>query len=200
MTTLKVSGIKEALHAFSELPRRVGLRHLRIALSAGAGVVRDRYASIAPKKNRLLSKSIGIKVAIPDASFNKAHHGKPAYAVVGVKRRAGKFLRVNKQGKLKGYGAAQKALNAERKRLAAGKLLTPLQREIAATKTVAKQFGDGMYKTPSRYAHLAGPGREGAAVLAAAVVQTRAQAQQRIADKLAQGIETERRALAPAGA
>lgn len=196
--SVKVFGVKEAMHAFRELPRRVGLKHLRIALNAGAGVVRDRYASIAHKQSGLLSKSVGIKVKIPDASFNAQHHGKPAYAVIGPKRNAGRFMRINKQGKLKGYGAAQKALTAERKRLAS--TLTPRAREAAAAASVAKQFGGAIFKSPSRYAHLAGPNRRGAPVLASAANQTRGQAQQRIADKLAQGIETERRALAPAGA
>jgi hypothetical protein len=195
-TTIKIYGIPEALRAFGELPRRVRFKHLRIALSAGGGVVRDAYAARAHRVTGLLAKSIGVKVTIPDASFNSKHHGKPATAIVGVKRRAGRLMRLNKQNALKGFGAAQKALAAERKRLNKEGKLSPLRRESAAVKAVLKANPTAVYRNPSRYAHLAGPGRRGAEVLASAVRSSKAQALAKIEGKLRIGIETESRALA----
>lgn len=192
---IKIHGVHEALRAFDELPRRVRFRHLRIALSAGGGVIRDRYASIAHRETGLLSKSIGVKVKIPDASFNKAHHGKPAYAVIGVKRKAGRMMRLKKNG-LKGFGAAQKALVAERKRLSKEGALPPLRREFAAKKAVLRQHPDAVYRNPTRYAHLAGTGRRGDKVLDSAVRQSKSQAVVKIESKLRSGIEQEARALA----
>jgi hypothetical protein len=193
MTTIQITGVKEALHAFRELPKRVAIKHQRIALNAGAGVIRDRYASMAHRETGLLSKSIGIKVKIPDASYNKDHHGKPAYAVIGPKRKSGRFMRVNSKGNLKGYGAAQRALKAERKRLESS--LAPKQREIQAVTNVSKQFNDGKYRVPSRYAHLAGKGRRGADVLNAAARQSKDAAAAKIAQKLQTGINAEAAAL-----
>jgi hypothetical protein len=53
-----------------------------------------------------------------------------------------------------------------------------------------------VYRNPSRYAHLAGPRRKGAEVLASAVRQAKSQVGVRITEKLKQGIEQETRALA----
>lgn len=192
---IEVKGVPAALRAFDELPRRVRIKHTRIALNAGGGVIKNQYAATAHRQTGLLSKSIGVKVTIPDASFNKKHHGKPAYAVVGVKRKAGRMMRLNKKNVLKGFGAAQKELVAERKRLEKDGKLPPLQRERAAVKAVLDKNKGAVYRSPSRYAHLAGPDRKGAEVLAAAVRQTKDQAGARILEKLRQGLETEAAAL-----
>lgn len=194
-TTIHLSGVADALRAFEQLPRRVKFKHLRIALNAGAGVVRNQYASSVRKVTGLLSKSVGVKVVIPDSSYNSAHHGRPAYAVIGVKRKAGRFMRLNSKGNLKGYGAAQRALVAERKRLNAEGVLSPLQRERAASAAVSKQFSGAQYRNPSRYAHLAGPGRDGVSVLRAAAAQSMARAQARFSEKIAAGINNEANSL-----
>jgi hypothetical protein len=194
-TQIHIEGVKEAMRAFSELPRRVGFKHLRIALNAGAGVIRDRYAAMVPRETGLLSKSIGVRVKIPDASYNKDHHGKPAYAVIGPKRKSGRFMRVNSLGNLKGYGEAQRALKAERLRIQKEGKITPLQRERAAVKSVKEKYTDGMYRNPSRYAHLAGPGRKGADVLNAAARQSKDAAAAKMAQKLQTGINAEAAAL-----
>jgi hypothetical protein len=190
-TTLHITGVKEAMHAFSELPKRIGIKHVRIALNAGCGVVRNRYAAMAHRESGLLSKSIGIKVKIPDASHNAKHHGKPAYGVIGPKRNAGKIMRRNSKGNLKGYGAAQRELKFERARLAAAGTLSPLQREREARRFTQASFTDGQYRNPSRYAHLAGKNRQGAEVLNSAMRQSQGAAAARIAEKLQQGIEAE---------
>ena len=59
---------------------------MRIALNAGGGVIRDAAAALAPKETGLLKKSLKVKVRVPDASKNPAHHGKPAYAMIGPSR------------------------------------------------------------------------------------------------------------------
>lgn len=194
-TTIKVFGVPKAMRAFEELPKRIGLKHLRIALNSGGGIVKTAYASAVRRRTGLLSKSIAVKVTIPNASFNSKHHGKPATAVIGVKRKAGRFMRINKQGNLKGFGAAQKFLVAERKRLGTEGKLPPLRREQAAVKAAVQKFGDAQYISPSRYAHLAGPRRRGADVVARVVSQTKAQVVAKITEKLTQGIESERASL-----
>jgi hypothetical protein len=198
--TIRIHGVPEALRAFDQLPRRVRFKHLRIALNAGGGVIRDAYKARAHRETGLLSKSIGVKVTIPDASFNKAHHGKPATAVIGVKRKAGRMMRLNKKNALKSFGLAQRELVAERKRLTKDGKLPPLKRERAAVKAVLDKNREAVYRNPARYAHLAGPRRKGAEVLAAAVRASKSQAIARVSEKLRQGIEIEARSLAGAGA
>lgn len=201
-TRIHLEGVDAALRAFAELPRRLGLKHLRIALNAGGGIVRDRAQQIVRRDSGLLAKSLGVKVKIPDASYNAAHHGKPAYAVIGPKRRSGKFLRLTRKGTLKGFGAAQRELTAERKRLEKEGKLSPLQRERAAVAAVAKNNQDAIYRNPSRYAHLVEKGHGGPRpakaypFLSTAVSQTKSQVMQKVSDKLAAGIQQEAAALA----
>lgn len=193
-THVDVSGVQEALRALSELPKRIRLRHVRIALNAGGGVSRDRYAASVKRETGILSKSMGVKVIIPDASYNEAHHGKPAKVIIGVKRKAGRFLRRNKSGNLKGYAAANRALKANRSQQVN---VTALQREINARQLVEQTFADAKYQTPSRYAHLAGPGRRGSSVLNSSFRQSQPAALAKMTEKLKQGISTETAALGP---
>lgn len=145
----------------ARLPRRMGIKHFRIGLNAWGGVVKTEAKALVRKESKTLEKSLTVKVVIPDASYNVAHHGKPAYVLVGPGRRSGRFLRETQARKLKGYAAAQKALVAERKRLAAGKIGAPLERERSAVKTVKAQFPKAIYRNPSRYAHLVEKGHGG---------------------------------------
>lgn len=137
--------------AMRELPRRVGIRVVRVALNAWGGIVRDKAAQLARRQSGLLAKSPGVKVTIPDASYNSAHHGKPAYVLVGPKRKSGKMLR---KESLRGYGAAQRELKARRLELKKDGTLKPLEREKAAVRFVLASFKDAIYRNPSRYAHL----------------------------------------------
>src|SRR5688572_21122460 len=84
---MKVFGVNDCLAAFRELPMTVQNRGMRIGLNAAAGVIRDAAKANAPKETGLLRQSLKIKVRIPNASYNAAHHGKPAYAVIGPARR-----------------------------------------------------------------------------------------------------------------
>jgi hypothetical protein len=208
-TVVKMFGVKEALHAFRELPRRVHFKHLKIALNAGGGVIRDRAVILVRRRTGILARSLAVGTpVIPDASFNQAHHGKPAYVKIGPKTKAGRFLRLTAKGLLRGFGAAQKALMAERKRLAAGKIGKPLERERAAVRAVKAGFGGGLYISPSRYAHLLekghrrGAGRSAARAypfLSTAVNQTKMQALARVEEKLRIGLNTEAHALGQQG-
>jgi len=199
---IKLYGVREALLAFRELPRRVGFKWLRIALNAGGGIIRDRAASIVRRSTGLLAKSLGVKVTIPDSSFNSTHQGKPAYAVIGPKRKSGRLLKITAKGLLKGHGKAQSFLSAERKRLKQEGKLPPLQRERAAVKSALKQFAGSIYRSPSRYAHLIEKGTKHSKAfpfLAPAVAQTKDQVLAKVEAKLSEGIELEARALAPLG-
>jgi hypothetical protein len=109
------------------------------------------------------------------------------------------MMRLNKKNALKSFGLAQRELQAERKRLTKDGKLPPLKRERAAVKAVLDKNREAVYRNPARYAHLAGPRRKGAEVLAAAVRQSKSQAIARVSEKLRQGIEIEARALAGAG-
>lgn len=203
MTQIKVFGVPETTRAFRELPRGVKLRRLRVALNAGGGVFRDAYKVRAHRETGLLAKSIGVGpgpsgAVIPDASHNPAHHGKPARVIIGVKKKAGRMMRVNKQGNLKGFGAAQRELKASRDRLSKEGKLTPRQRERFAVKLALKKNAGAVYRNPSRYAHLAGPKRDGASVLAAAFRAVKTIAVQKVMSKLHEGIQSEAKALAGA--
>ena len=170
MTTIRLYGVQEALRAFNGLPRNVQRRHLRIALSAGGGVIKNRAASLARRRTGLLSKSYAVKVTIPNA--------KPASAVIGTKRRAGKFFKL---ATLRGHGKAQREFKLERERLG----------EKEAVRFVRASFKGAVFVNPSRYAHLAGKD-----TLASAVTQTRELVVSRISEKLGAGIEREAAALA----
>jgi hypothetical protein len=167
-------------------------------------VVKDKAKSLARRETGLLSKSIGVKVTIPDASFNKAHHGKPAYVVVGPKRKSGRFMRRTASGSLKGFGKAQKELKAQRNFFkAAG--ANPLARERLAVRMTKKQFGEAQYRNPTRYAHLVehghakGKGRSSARpypFIGPAQSHGNTAGLAKFTSKLREGIETEARRLA----
>lgn len=131
---LQVLGINDLKGALLDLPRGLRNRHMRIALNAGAGVIRDAAVARAPRETGLLGRAQKIKVKIPDASFNAAHHGRPAYAVIGTSRRVVSAIGRTAKGKVRRIS------------------------DRRATKIV---LGGGrvMARRPSRYAHLAGTQR-----------------------------------------
>lgn len=139
-TVIKLHGVPEAIIAMRELPRRVQLRHLRIALNAGGGILKSTAQSLVPASTGLLKKSLGVKVKIPDASYNSAHHGKPAYVVIGPRRR---FVRAA-------------VVKAGKTRLLGDK--TALKRVLGGGKV--------QVRSPSRYAHLVERGTRSHSVVA----------------------------------
>lgn len=145
-------------------------KHVRIALNAGAGVYKRFAIAMSPRETGTLAKAYAIKVKIPDASYNTAHHGRPAYAVIGFKRGWSRYA-----ASIKG---AIKALTPRR----AQKLSLVDGRSIGI-------------RTPSRYAHLAGPGRRSTFMQRAALIGARPAAN-RALWKLQQGIREEQQRLA----
>jgi hypothetical protein len=131
---IQIFGVNELKGALLDLPRSIQNKTMRIALNAGAGVVRDAAVARAPKETGLLGRAQKIKVKIPNASYNVAHHGKPAYAVIGTSRRVVSAVGRTAQGKVRRIS------------------------DKRATKIV---LGGGrvMTRAPSRYAHLAGTQR-----------------------------------------
>lgn len=180
------------------LPRRVGIKTLRVALNAWGGIVKDKAKSLARRDTGLLAKSIGVKVTIPDASRNTAHHGKPAYVVVGPKRKSGRFMRRTSTGALRGFGKAQKELKTQREFFkTAG--ARPLARERLAVRMTRKQFGDAVYRNPTRYAHLVEKGHKRAKAypfIGPAQDYGNTTGWAKFKSKLREGIETEARRLA----
>lgn len=83
---VSVLGLAECLAAFEELPMGLQNRHMRIALNAAGGVIRDAAVSNSPEDSGAHKKALQVKVRVPNASRNRAHHGKPAYAIVGAAR------------------------------------------------------------------------------------------------------------------
>src|SRR4051812_2201580 len=125
----KLYGLPDAVRAIEELPRRLQNKHVRIALNAAGGVLKRAAQANAPRQTGLLEKSLGVKVKVPAASFNSAHHDKPAYAIIGPRR---------------GFLAPVARVKGQTKKLSIR----------AATKRV---LGGGKVRArnPSRYAHLA---------------------------------------------
>lgn len=147
---MQVRGVRETMAALREVPRRVQLRHVRIGLSKGAGMLRDAAARMAPRDTGLLSRSLKVKVKVPDASFNKTHHGKPAYAVIGAQRMKSPYRRKTAAGRMIGYGAANKEFRAS---LKAGGGIRKSRAHVQG------MFHNAVYRSPSRYSHLAEAGR-----------------------------------------
>jgi hypothetical protein len=82
-------------------------RGTRIAMNAAMGVIKTRVVSNLKghQDTGLLAKSQRVKVAVPQASKNPAHHDKPAWGLVG----AGKGLAGIISAKGKGRVLSKKA-------------------------------------------------------------------------------------------
>jgi hypothetical protein len=92
VTMLNQKDVAYVTKALGLLPRRVGLLHLRKALSAWGGQVKNVAVSMAPRATGTLVKGLKVDVRIPDASYDTRHHGKPARVLVGPLRRFGKVI------------------------------------------------------------------------------------------------------------
>jgi hypothetical protein len=125
---LRVGGVQDTISAFRDLPRTIRNKHMRIALNAGGGVIRDAAVSNMPSATGLLKKAMNVKVRVPDASHNPKHWGKPAFAVIGA------------AWSVQGRAAVIK-----------GRLKT-----ITTRQALRRSFGGGGFvsRVPARYAHL----------------------------------------------
>lgn len=188
---------RQLLRALEELPRRVAFKHMRIALNAWGGVVRDVAKTHVREETGLLKKSLSVKVIIPPASFNVAHHDRPSRVLVGPRRKSGRMMRKTARGRLVGLGAAQRLLKAERARLAAAGV-RPLEREKAAVKAVLEAMPAAVYRNPTRYAHLVEKGTKRSKAypfLAPAILAGETAALEKLRHKLAEGVAAEATAL-----
>jgi hypothetical protein len=162
--------------------KAVAKKWLNIGLNAAGSPAKAVAQARAAKETGLLQKSMTIKV--PHDKNTRI----PIGVLVGPGRRKGRFMRLNKAGKLKGFGVAQRALVAERKRLATGKIGKPLERERAAVRAVKASVAGSVYRNPTRYAHLAE--RKSPAINAAfRTLQTAGVA--KLVQKIEQGIAAE---------
>lgn len=165
-TTIKLVGVDQAIANLGNLPRKVAFKHLRVALSAAGGQIKDTLKLLAPVETRTLKNSFAVKTKIPDASWDVKHHGKPAYVVIGAKRGSAKLV-TNWKGRV--ITATKKTLERAR-----------------AFRIKAR------WRKPSRYSHLAEK-KHGFHANAARIVGPRAA--DKAAKKLAAAFETEAAAL-----
>ena len=136
MIGTRILGVKQTILTFTELPQTVQNTGMRKGLNAAGGVIRDAAVANTPRASGLLRRSLKVKVRIPNASYNTAHHGRPAYAVIGPARRVAGVVHLTS----KGFRTTTAPLG-----LAEGGGLRALgKRKI----TVAVR------RKPSRYAHL----------------------------------------------
>lgn len=176
---IQVVGTEKTIAAFRKLPVRMQFKHIRIALNAGGGVIRDRAKQVVLKDTRILSRSLSVKVKIPNASYNVEHWGKPEYAVIGASRRFSAAVTSTASGGKKILSTRKAIFNAAFKG-------QTIQRRV-----------------PSRYAHLVenphrtrgGGSAMGYSFLDTAVRTEGAVAQSKMIRKLEQGIQQEAAAL-----
>lgn len=180
---VEIHGIKQAIAAMQGLTPALRIRHMRIALNAACGVIKNRIVATAPKDTGLLVKSQRVKVKIPQASKNPAHHDKPAWGMIGAGR--GLLATVTKRGKV-GIKTTKAAFK-------------DIQKGKAVKVKVATERGKMVAVRASRYAHFAEKGRKGKGgthFMANAAQSAAAEANQKFAEKIGQGIRTEAARLA----
>jgi hypothetical protein len=83
MTTasIKVIGIPQTLFVLQSFTPELRRKHLKIAMSAAGGVMKDAAKPQMPKETGLLRRSIIVKSSVPK------NPAKPAYAAVGASRK-----------------------------------------------------------------------------------------------------------------
>ncbi len=98
---ITLHGVPQAVNALRNFTHGVQVRGTRIALNAALGVIKT--AAVANMRQHqdtgLLAKSQRVKVVVPQASRNPAHHDKPAWGLVGAGR--GLAGTISKRGKAK---------------------------------------------------------------------------------------------------
>jgi len=199
--TIKMEGMPEAIRALNQLEGRVKFKHLRIALNAAMSPIKRQAVATTPEDTGLLRRSIRIKVKIPDASYNPAHHGRPAYGLVGPGRGLIGVRSVKKSGAL-GSISPRTAAAAE-KLTKSGKGRVAAVRETQRFKG-SPNFGQIIVrpKRASRYAHFIEKGRNGKGAthwLANAAQAAKGAAFAAFQAKIAAGINIEAAKLAERG-
>ena len=179
---IKIDGVQQAVHALNGLVPAVRIRHMRIAINAACGVIKRIATANAPKKTGLLKKSLRVKVAIPQASKNPAHHDKPAWGLVGPGRKLDLVVSKNAKG-----------------RTSISKLAAAKEKNFKTVVLKGKTGGRILVKGASRYAHFAEKGRKGkggSKFLSNAATSGATEANNKFAQKIAHGINVEAARLA----
>lgn len=131
----------------------VQLKHVRIGLNKAGGMLRNAAQNFVRVDTGLLKRSLRVFVKVPNASFNTAHHGKPAYALIGPGRNTGRMMRRTASGRLRGHAKAQKSFieTVKLSRAAGGRRMEPHR---AGKAFVGQNYPDAKLRSPTRYAHL----------------------------------------------
>lgn len=161
------ASVRQLQRNLSVLPRRVAIKHLRIGLNAAGGEAKKVAVATSARETGLLSKSHIVKVTIPDASHNTAHHGKPARVIVGPSRKVRALVRFK---------------GGERKTVT-----------LARLKKTGFRGNLVSWRKPSRYSHLAEKKSPAIANAQNALATT---GMERLRQKIEQGIAQEAAALA----
>lgn len=83
---ISTPNLGSVLQELAQFPARVGRKHFRMALNAGAGITKTAIGANLPSESGLARRALRVKVVIPAFSYNLAHQDKPARATVGVSR------------------------------------------------------------------------------------------------------------------
>jgi hypothetical protein len=84
--SMKVVGIERCIRNLAELPRRIQNKHMRIALNAGGGVIKQTVVSLAPSKHLKRHQIVKVKQKRTGEWF----------AAIGTKR--GKTIIIKRKG------------------------------------------------------------------------------------------------------
>lgn len=163
------ASVQRLANALAQVPRKVAQRHLRIGLSAWGGHVRGIARQHVRKATKLLDKSLSVKVTIPAASYNAAHHDKPARVIVGPNRKIKRPIVAKK-------GGGVRAITEKR-----------------AANLRAEGTAVNRYRKPSRYAHLV---EKKTPFIAPAAAAGETAGMEKMAQKIRAGLEQEAAAVA----
>lgn len=94
-TSVKVIGIPQTLFALQSFTPELRRKHLKIAMSAAGGVMKDAAKPRMPKETGILRRAIIVKAHVPKRG------DKPAYAVVGANNKVvGAFTTVRGRARI----------------------------------------------------------------------------------------------------
>jgi HK97 gp10 family phage protein len=163
MTSIKVIGIPQTLFALQSFTPELRRKHLKIAMSAAGGVMKDAAKPRMPKETGLLRQAISVKAHVPKKE------NRPAYALIGTSNKVvGAVAQIG--------GRTRTLTNARFKKL-------------NATNMGAIYFG--RMRRPSRYLHLVEKGTRrssGAHVLETTYRVMKSAAEAAAVVKLKQGV------------
>lgn len=90
LLNVQMTGVRECLLALKALPEAVKRKHMRIAMNAAGGQLKNAAVSRVPKRTGLLKQSLGVKVTQKKTG--------DWYVVVGSKRGMSRAIRTTRKG------------------------------------------------------------------------------------------------------